>query len=432
MQRLRFACHRDLLSAVLSIAIAACSSPTATNGGTGGDKASGGTPGSGGEPATGGVNGTGGRTGSGGATGSGGQTVGTGGRSGSGGATGGTTGSGGQAGGTGGRVGSGGTTGPGGQTGSGGAAAGGTTVGGQPGSGGTSAPGGAPGRDAGRDVTSGSGGRGDGGASGTGGGGAAVDGGGGGGDPVKSAGCGKTPTLKKSGSSNFTPNTLSVGGTSREYVIRWPDNYDNSHAYRLHFTLHGYGGSYSETAGNYFGLWSLSNNTTIFIALSAISTDWRTGDNVAYAEAVLKAVEADLCIDTSRVTAEGFSQGAAMTWTLACSLPGVFRAAVGHSGGGVTNPTKCDPIPYFGSGGLQESVTQTTQTDQFAKWDGCTIETFAKAPTGGHACYDYKGCSAGHPVRWCNYDGPHTPSPNDSGKSSSWMPSEVWPFITQF
>jgi hypothetical protein len=72
-----------------------------------------------------------------------------------------------------------------------------------------------------------------------------------------------------------------------------------------------------------------------------------------------------------------------MSGTLACARPGVFRAAGGHSGSGVTNPTKCDPIRYLGSGGLQENVTQTTQTDQFAKWNGCTIETFAKAPTGG-------------------------------------------------
>jgi poly(3-hydroxybutyrate) depolymerase len=296
----------------------------------------------------------------------------------------------------------------------------------------TGSGGGSGGRDGGpgRDANA-AGGAGSGGANGTGGTGGGIDASSGGG-AVPSPGCGKTPALKKSGSSNFTPNTLSVAGTSRQFVIRWPDNYDNTHAYRLHLTLHGYGGSYSETAGNYFGLWSLSNNTTIFIALSAISTDWRTGDNLAYVDAVLKAVEEDLCIDTSRVTLEGFSQGAAMSWTLACSRPGVFRAAVGHSGGGVTNPTKCDPVPYMGSGGLQESVTQTTQTDQFAKWNGCTVETFAKAPTGGHACYDYKGCPAGFPVRWCNYDGPHTPSPTDSGKSSSWMPSEVWPFLTQF
>jgi poly(3-hydroxybutyrate) depolymerase len=207
----------------------------------------------------------------------------------------------------------------------------------------------------------------------------------------------------------------------------------NTHPYRLILDLHGYGGTYKETAGeDYFGLWTVSNNTTIFIALSAISTDWRTGDNLAYVDAVLEAVEADLCIDKSRVMLEGFSQGAAQTWQLACSRPGVFRAAVGHSGGGVTNPTSCEPIPYMGSGGKQESVTQTTQTDQFARWNGCTVSTLPTAPTGGHVCTNYTGCPADAPVRWCNYDGPHTPLPTDSGERSSWMPSETWPFFTQF
>jgi poly(3-hydroxybutyrate) depolymerase len=224
-----------------------------------------------------------------------------------------------------------------------------------------------------------------------------------------------------------------VDGTSREYAIRWPSNYDNTHPYRLILTLHGFGGTYKETAGHdYFGLWTVSNDTTIFVALSAIDTDWRTGDNLAYVDAVLAAVESDLCIDTSRVMLEGFSQGAAQVWQLACSRPGVFRAAVGHSGGGVTKPSTCSPIPYLGSGGLDENVTQTTQTDQFAEWNGCTVATLPTAPTGGHACTDYTGCPEASPVRWCNFDGPHTPLPSDSGENSSWMPSETWPFFSQF
>jgi poly(3-hydroxybutyrate) depolymerase len=258
--------------------------------------------------------------------------------------------------------------------------------------------------------------------------------GGGAGGAMQSPGCGQTPTLKNSTSnSNPSPITISVSGTNREYVIRWPSSYDNTHPYRLILDLHGFGGSYKEAPGeDYFGLWTASKDTTIFIALSAIDTDWRTGDNLAYVDAVLEAVEADLCIDTSRVMLEGFSQGAAQAWQLACSRPGVFRAAVGHSGGGVTNPTSCEPIPYLGSGGLQESVTQTTQTDQFAKWNGCTVTTLPKAPSGGHACTNYTGCPENAPVRWCNYDGPHTPLPTDSGMSSSWMPSETWPFFSQF
>jgi poly(3-hydroxybutyrate) depolymerase len=257
---------------------------------------------------------------------------------------------------------------------------------------------------------------------------------GGAGGAMQSDGCGKAPTLKNSTNNKSpTPITISVAGTDRQYAIRWPASYDNTVPYRLILDLHGYGGSYKETAGNdYFGLWAPSNDTTIFIALSAIDVDWGKGDNLAYVDAVLKAVEADLCIDTSRVMLEGFSQGAAQAWRLACSRPGVFRAAVGHSGGGVPNPTTCEPIPYLGSGGLGENVTQTSQTDQFAKWNGCSVATLPKAPTGGHACTSYSGCPDTAPVRWCNYDGPHTPLPTDSGMSTSWMPSETWPFFSKF
>jgi pimeloyl-ACP methyl ester carboxylesterase len=253
------------------------------------------------------------------------------------------------------------------------------------------------------------------------------------GGETPSTGCGETPKLTSSnGSSNFTPNTIMVAGTSRQYVLRRPQNYDKAHPYRLILDLHGYGGSYSETAGNYFGLWSLSKDSTIFVALSAPGGDWASGDNLAYVDEVLKAVQADLCIDKSRIMLEGFSQGAAMSWSLACSRPGIFRAMVGHSGGGVANPTSCQPIPYLGSGGLQESVTQTTQSDKFAKWNACTVSTLPTAKTGSHVCTDYTGCPATAPVRWCSYDGPHTPSPSDSGQGMSWMPQEVWTFFSKF
>ena len=243
------------------------------------------------------------------------------------------------------------------------------------------------------------------------------------GDAVPSAGCGKASALKNNGY-----NTLG----SRQYYLRLPATYDNNHAHRLILSLHGATGKGTDVAPGFWGLYALANNSTIFIAPDASGGLWSAASDTTFVSDILKAVEADRCIDTSRVMLEGFSQGAARSWTLACSLPKTFRAVVGHSGGGVANPSSCQPVAYFGSGGLQENVTQTTQSDQFAKWNGCTIETFAKPATGSHACYDYKGCSAGHPVRWCPYDGPHTPSPNDSGKSSSWMPSETWPFLSQF
>ena len=250
---------------------------------------------------------------------------------------------------------------------------------------------------------------------------------GGAGNVVSSAGCTKTPTLKNNGY-----NTITSGGNSRQYYLRWPPAYDNTHAYRLIIGLHGATGKGTDVAPGFFGLYDLSKGSTIFIAPDASGGLWSAATDTTFVDGILKAVEADLCIDTSRVELEGFSQGAAMAWTLACSRPKVFRAVVGHSGGGVANPTTCQPVPYLGSLGLSVGNGQNTQTDQFAKWNGCTIDSLPRAPTGGHVCTDYKGCPAGYPVRWCSYDGGHTPSPNDAGKNSSWMPSEVWPFLSQF
>ena len=246
---------------------------------------------------------------------------------------------------------------------------------------------------------------------------------------VASDGCTKTPTLKNNGY-----NTIMSGGKSRQYYLRWPTSYDKAHPYRLILSFHGAGGKGTDVAPGFFGLFDLANGSTAFIAPDASGGTWSAATDTTFVDDILKAVEADLCIDTTRVELEGFSQGAAMAWTLTCSRPKVFRAVVGHSGGGITNPTTCQPVPYLGSLGLSDisGNSQKTQTDQFAKWNGCTIETLPTAPTGGHICTNYKGCPVDFPVRWCSYDGGHTPSPNDAGKSTSWMPSEVWPFLSKF
>ena len=247
--------------------------------------------------------------------------------------------------------------------------------------------------------------------------------GGSGSDAKPSTGCGKTPTLQNSPSA-ANQNTLTVSGTSRQFVMRWPTNYDNTHPYRLILDFHGAGGKDTDLAPSYFGLFDLSNNTTIFIAPSANGGYWDATADLTFVDQILTTVEADLCIDTSRVELEGFSQGGAMIAALACQRPGVFRAAVGHSRGGLTAPTTCQPIPYLGSLGLSDisGNSQATQTDPFAKWNGCTVTTMPLAPTGSHVCTNYTGCPAADPVIFCSFDGPHTPSPTDSGKSTSWMP----------
>jgi len=250
-------------------------------------------------------------------------------------------------------------------------------------------------------------------------------GGSGGGESMKSAGCGKMRTLKDGA------NTVQSGGMARGYQLRVPTNYDNTHPYHLMLGFHGATGKGSDIAPSFFGLWDLSQGSTIFAAPDAIGGIWNAMTDTTMVSDLLKALEGDLCIDTSHVGIEGFSQGGAMVWTLACALPGTFRFAVVHSGGGLAMPQTCQPIPFFSSLG-NDGSGQGMSSDFFAKTNGCTVEALPMAPAGGHACNNYMGCSAGHPTRWCDYDGGHTPAPTDSGQNMSWMPQEVWNFVKVF
>jgi predicted esterase len=257
------------------------------------------------------------------------------------------------------------------------------------------------------------------------------------GTTTSSTGCGNTPKLRDTPSTTtFNANTVTINGKDRQFFLRLPDNYDKNHPYRLIISLHGAGGNGSNTVKEgFFGLSDLGKTSTIFVGPSSDGLFWASANDLPFVDEILKQVKADLCVDTSQIILEGFSQGAALAYTLACMRPNVYRAAVVHSGGSMNDmasvPSTCQPIAYFSSLGQQENdLGQTMTSDAFAKTDGCTIETLPKAPSGGHLCSDYKGCKTGSPVRWCPYDGGHTPSPNDSGQNTSWMPKEVWTFLS--
>lgn len=421
-------CMRSVHSimAVLAILGSACSSSSSPASGSGGSHGTGGAPSQGGTTASGGQSGTGGADGTGekpsqgGTLGSGGATQpGTGGVNGTGGRT---------------NPGSGGA-GKGGELGSGGAGVGGaaTGTGGTvpTASGGNGALGGASSMGSGGASSSGSGG-----ATGSGSGGSS---GGSGADAgaAQSAGCGKTRTLQN--------GTLTIQST-RKYILRVPDGYDNSHPYRLVFSFAESGSSAQSVADrNYFTFATLDSKNTIFAAPDAVggAGSWSTTD-VAFTDAILAQLEGDLCIDTTRVFASGFSFGAAMSMALACTRADVFRAVAFFSGADLTGScptTLTKPIAYYASQASQDSggmasspMLGEVKQAQFAAVNGCTAEpASATFPAAGqkHTCTIYKGCSAGHPTEYCVFNGPHGWQPVDPD-GTSWDPPEAWKFITQF
>jgi len=268
--------------------------------------------------------------------------------------------------------------------------------------------------------------------------------GGGGGSPgtdiVKSDGCGNPKTLQ-----NGTINIM-FGGASRKYILRTPADYDMSHPYRLVFAFAESGSSAMSVASrNYFTLATLDSKNTIFVAPDAANGmgQWSKSD-VELTDAILKEVEDDLCIDKKRIFATGFSFGGAMSIALACTRADVFRGVAFFSGADLTGSCPSmltKPIAYYASQASQDSSGTPMPSSgklkqaEFAAVNGCMPEPMATTFPGAgqpHTCTEYKGCSAGHPTKYCVFDGPHGWEPKDPGQAMSWNAPEAWEFITQF
>jgi poly(3-hydroxybutyrate) depolymerase len=270
-----------------------------------------------------------------------------------------------------------------------------------------------------------------------------------GGPETLSAGCGTTRQLMNA------RRTIQSGGMNREYILRVPDDYDNTRPYRLVLAYHWANGNANQVANGgmggstedpYYGLFDLAENSTIFVAPEGLNgpngLGWYNtgGRDVTLTDAILEEVMGNLCIDTTRIFATGFSFGAGMSNALACARADVFRGVALYAGAQISG---CDggttPIAYFHAHGVRDSVLNFENSgvplrDRYVALNGCTPQNppAPAANSGTHICTSYEGCSEGHPVRWCAHGGDHNPTEKDSGQSESWVPGEAWDFITQF
>jgi poly(3-hydroxybutyrate) depolymerase len=247
----------------------------------------------------------------------------------------------------------------------------------------------------------------------------------------------------------------------RRYILNVPTNYVNTTPYKLVVAYHALNSNdksvYSE---KYYGLLPLSNNTTIFVAPNgeqngAGCTGTGTGESgcgwpntsdhdMQLADAVVAQVEENFCIDTNHIYATGWSYGASMSEQTACERPlggtgawGVRAIAV-YAVAYLSNSTNCKaskPVAYYASHGTNDSVLTYSGGVSIAQtWagvDGCTWATPPQA-SGSHICTKLTGCTAGYPLEFCSFVGPHTAYPDSGSESNSWGPQEVWTFLSQF
>jgi poly(3-hydroxybutyrate) depolymerase len=201
----------------------------------------------------------------------------------------------------------------------------------------------------------------------------------------------------------------------------------------------------------------MANQPAIFIAPSAIGGQWSTSNNTdhVFFDDMLAWAKQNLCIDTTRVFATGFSFGGMMTWSLSENHQKDLRAVVGIAPANynIYTPTKThEPIPYMSTTGMSDGTCPWVQGSSMtngAKWaatehardNGCTIPANNDIPTTSvgsksHLCYQFEGCRAGFPVQTCTFDGGHIAAHADGGTGdngqTSWIPVESWKFFSQF
>jgi len=251
-----------------------------------------------------------------------------------------------------------------------------------------------------------------------------------------SAGCGKNPTL------NNGTHTIQSNGTQRSFILRLPSGYDRNRPYRLIFGFHWLGGNANNVAsGDYYGLGALSGNSAIFVAPEGLNNGWANsgGADVTFTDNMISTITNDLCVDTAQLFSLGFSYGGGMSYALACARANVFRAVAIYSGGVISGCSGgTQRIAYLQAHGLSDNVLgisgARSMRDRFVANNGCTAASPPEPAQGSgrHTSYAYSGCASGYPVVWYAFDGGHTPTPQDAGSGTFWLPGETWRFFAQF
>jgi len=172
------------------------------------------------------------------------------------------------------------------------------------------------------------------------------------------------------------------------------------------------------------------------------ASPWRGADDKdhVFFEDLVELIQSELCIDTSRVFAVGFSSGAMFTNALAQTHQNLLRGVVVYAAAdyNIYFPENTgEPLAYMGvhgiGGSLCEIADGRSSRDRFIGNNGCTLPASVPEASvdGAHVSYDYE-CNSMYPVKWCTFDGAHVYQPVDPDQTSTWVPQETWDFITQF
>jgi poly(3-hydroxybutyrate) depolymerase len=222
--------------------------------------------------------------------------------------------------------------------------------------------------------------------------------------PTRSRGC-TSGTERSDG-----PATIRVGGRDRRYVLRRPTSVATDRAWPLVLALHpnGSNAGYFDVATGGRAIRPLVKDHAILVLPEAVAGDWRRDldDDLAYFDALIESVQADLCVDTARVFAMGFSGGGSFSGVLGCMRTDVRAIA---AGGAVIyfDRSKCvgRPAAWITIGDGERVDARTQFRDFWVARNDCTSRTSPAKPAAG--CVAYACPDPARPTEFCAHPGGH-------------------------
>jgi polyhydroxybutyrate depolymerase len=232
-------------------------------------------------------------------------------------------------------------------------------------------------------------------------------------------------------------------GLTRMYRVHVPAKYDPASAAPLLFAFHGGGGNMEFQANDTnYGLVTLSEKEGAIVVFpngtsklkSGMFATWNAGnccgdardnkvDDVGFVRKIVANLTHQMNIDKNRIYATGMSNGAMMSYRLACEMPDVFTGIAAVAG--TDNTQLCHPakpisilhihakndsmVLFTGGAGpdsrYKEAVTNFTSVpDTLTKWvrlNACSPTPRRILEKEGAYCDVYESCKGNAQVQLC-------------------------------
>jgi polyhydroxybutyrate depolymerase len=231
--------------------------------------------------------------------------------------------------------------------------------------------------------------------------------------------------------------TVTVDGRERTYFLHIPPGLNNRQSVALVFVFHGFSGN-ANSIRTFSGFDAISNANGFIVAYPngtgrSDALSWNAGtccgyanenvvDEPAFVRKMLADVETIVGLDSKRIYATGFSNGAFMAYALACEMSDTFAAVAPVAGVLLDDPCQPQqPVSLMHIHGLADTVVPFEQgsvnantgqkfsavRESLASWakiDGCAGPG-EKIKTGLLTHIPYGPCAPGIDVELDTIDG---------------------------